>query len=383
MSGAPAPAKVTVRVPARLHLGFLDLNGGLGRRFGSIGLAISGRRTSITIGAAAQMRVTGPEHERVRSHIETMRRALDLHDGYDATIDEVVPAHVGLDRARSSRWRWRRACAVSTDCHWTSATTPSGSDAARAPASASACSSRAVSSLTAGADRRRRRPDRQPAAVPRAVAHPRCARPAPARRARAGRARIVRQACAVLGRGGRASVPARPDEGAARIGELRHRRFRFCDQGVAGAARRLFRAHTGRKSLSSPDVAAVLDLLESEGALGIGQSSWGPTGFAFVPSAEAADRLLARTRGDPVSETWTSVLAPGSTAERKSRLMRKRTSPSDNDGKQPARREVRHDRQEHPSHVDTAQAHEPVRREHGIGCGLRCGAHLRECDARG
>ncbi len=25
--------------PARLHLGFLDLNGGLGRRFGSLGLA--------------------------------------------------------------------------------------------------------------------------------------------------------------------------------------------------------------------------------------------------------------------------------------------------------------------------------------------------------
>ena len=39
----------------------------------------------------------------------------------------------------------------------------------------------------------------------------------------------------------------------------------------------------GGSRFSSPDVAAVLDLLESEGALGIGQSSWGPTGFAFVP----------------------------------------------------------------------------------------------------
>src|SRR5262249_57174476 len=57
---------------------------------------ISGRRTSITIGAATQMRVTGPEHERVRAHIETMRRALDLRGDYDATIEEVVPAHVGL-----------------------------------------------------------------------------------------------------------------------------------------------------------------------------------------------------------------------------------------------------------------------------------------------
>ena len=32
---------VRVRAPARLHLGFLDMNGALGRRFGSIG---TGRR---------------------------------------------------------------------------------------------------------------------------------------------------------------------------------------------------------------------------------------------------------------------------------------------------------------------------------------------------
>ncbi|MGH6945016.1 MAG: beta-ribofuranosylaminobenzene 5'-phosphate synthase family protein, partial [Geminicoccaceae bacterium] len=31
---------VTVCAPARLHLGFLDLHGGLGRRFGSIGLTL-------------------------------------------------------------------------------------------------------------------------------------------------------------------------------------------------------------------------------------------------------------------------------------------------------------------------------------------------------
>ena len=31
---------VTVTASARLHLGFLDMNGGLGRRFGSLGLAI-------------------------------------------------------------------------------------------------------------------------------------------------------------------------------------------------------------------------------------------------------------------------------------------------------------------------------------------------------
>ncbi|TJV01967.1 MAG: GHMP kinase, partial [Mesorhizobium sp.] len=32
---------VTIQVPARLHLGFLDLNGDTGRRFGSVGLPLS------------------------------------------------------------------------------------------------------------------------------------------------------------------------------------------------------------------------------------------------------------------------------------------------------------------------------------------------------
>jgi beta-ribofuranosylaminobenzene 5'-phosphate synthase len=29
---------------------------------------------------------------------------------------------------------------------------------------------------------------------------------------------------------------------------------------------------------------------------GVGQSSWGPTGFVFVPSADAAHDLIARAR---------------------------------------------------------------------------------------
>ena len=32
---------VSVRAPARLHLGFLDMHGDLGRKFGSLGLSIT------------------------------------------------------------------------------------------------------------------------------------------------------------------------------------------------------------------------------------------------------------------------------------------------------------------------------------------------------
>jgi predicted sugar kinase len=43
-------ARVTVTVPARLHLGFVDLNGELGRRFGSLGIAIDTPRTRLSLG---------------------------------------------------------------------------------------------------------------------------------------------------------------------------------------------------------------------------------------------------------------------------------------------------------------------------------------------
>jgi predicted sugar kinase len=49
----------------------------------------------------------------------------------------------------------------------------------------------------------------------------------------------------------------------------------------------------------SPDVGAVLDGLAHAGAFGIGQSSWGPTGFAFAPSRAEAERLAAIARRHP------------------------------------------------------------------------------------
>jgi len=54
----------------------------------------------------------------------------------------------------------------------------------------------------------------------------------------------------------------------------------------------------GGSRFTSRDVAAVLDTLNGAGAVGIGQSSWGPTGFAFAPSSEEAARLATIARRD-------------------------------------------------------------------------------------
>jgi beta-ribofuranosylaminobenzene 5'-phosphate synthase len=300
LSGAPAPAKVTVRVPARLHLGFLDLNGGLGRRFGSIGLAISGRRTSITIGAAAQMRVTGPEHERVRGLIETMRRVLDLRGEYDATIDEVVPAHVGLGSgtqlALAVAAGLRRLHGLPLDVRHDAIRLGRGArsgigiglfeqgglvvDGGRGSAQTPAP---IVSRLPFPEQWRILvvlDPHRQGVHGP--DERELFGKLAPCSDAEAAHlCRLVLMQ----------ALPALADCDIAAFGSA--------IKELQGWLGDYFAPIQGGSRFSSPDVAAALDLLESEGALGIGQSSWGPTGFAFVPSAEVADRLLARTRGDP------------------------------------------------------------------------------------
>src|SRR5258707_15327581 len=93
---APCEA-VEVFAPARLHLGFLDLNGGLGRRFGSLGLAIDGVGTRVAI-----MRQTEADRrEALPGRVGRMVAALAARrfsalGPLRASIIEAIPQHVGL-----------------------------------------------------------------------------------------------------------------------------------------------------------------------------------------------------------------------------------------------------------------------------------------------
>lgn len=87
---------VTVRVPARLHLGFLDLNGGLGRRFGSIGLPLSEPETVLSLSRAAETTVEGPDGARAGRYLATLCRHLGLSGPHRLVVEEAIPPHAGL-----------------------------------------------------------------------------------------------------------------------------------------------------------------------------------------------------------------------------------------------------------------------------------------------
>jgi beta-ribofuranosylaminobenzene 5'-phosphate synthase len=87
---------VTVKVPARLHLGFLDLNGDAGRSFGSIGLPLSGPETIVRLSRSVETIVVGGERARAAEHLRTLCGHLKIGTRHRLTIESAIPAHVGL-----------------------------------------------------------------------------------------------------------------------------------------------------------------------------------------------------------------------------------------------------------------------------------------------
>ena len=85
-----------VACTARLHLGFFDLNGGLGRRFGSLGMSLTAPATRLMLRRSAEFAVSGPEAARAERHLAAMLAHLGVSGGHDIVVESAMPAHAGL-----------------------------------------------------------------------------------------------------------------------------------------------------------------------------------------------------------------------------------------------------------------------------------------------
>lgn len=295
---------ISVTVPGRLHLGFLDLNGGLGRRFGSIGLAVDGLRTTMRFRAAGAIHVSGPEHERVRGHVERMAGRLRAHGGRAAPVAvevlETVPAHCGLGSgtqlALAVAAGLRRLDGLPLDVHGDALHLGRGGRSG-AGIGLFHCGGLVVDGGNAkhgGA-----------APVISHMAFPEAWRVIllidPGRRGIHGAAEV--QAFKDL--------PAFPEADAGRLCRLVVMKllpavaeedivnFGAAVTDIQSVVGSYFAPAQGGSAFTSPDVEAVLRDLVREHATGIGQSSWGPTGFAFAADAADAERLAALARAHP------------------------------------------------------------------------------------
>lgn len=311
-----AATQITVTAPARLHLGFIDPAGTRGRRFGSLGLALERPVTRISMRSAQRDRFvaepgTEGELERVREHVDVLRRRFRREAALEVRLHEVLPAHAGFGSGTQLALAVGRAFA---ELH---AIEVASRELARL-LGRGARSGIGIAAFDAGGLLLDCGPGRgSPAPVLARVAWP-----------PAWRVLLVvdRQSRGLAGteeaRALAELAPLGPDA-AARLAHAaimqilpaaHEADFAPFARGVSELQRVLGDYFAPAQNGSRYTSAAVGRLIEWIGAnaeAGVGQSSWGPTGFAFFPSQAAAQQALERARAAGVVESHLQLCVVG------------------------------------------------------------------------
>jgi beta-ribofuranosylaminobenzene 5'-phosphate synthase len=288
---AEMEAQVTVRATARLHLGFLDLHGGLGRRFGSLGMALDGPEMRVSVRQASHRIVKGREAARAEQCLARLETTLGLPGEHALEVEEAIPAHAGLGSgtqlALAVGAAVRRLHGLPID---------PGADAALLGRGAR--SGVGIALFQSGGfvvDGGRGLGGGLPPLIARL--------PVPE-----GWMVLLIRDCSRRGLFGPnehaafASLAEMPETQADRLCRLAVMQVlpalaesdlaRF--GGAISEIQRLVGGYFASAQggwCASPVVGAVLDRLAGEGAAAVGQTSWGPTGFAFAGSEDEAERL--------------------------------------------------------------------------------------------
>lgn len=292
LNSKPLPAAaLRATAPARLHLGFLDLNGSLGRKFGSIGLAVDTPQTRLLVQRASHHSAQGPESDRVLRLLARIGSKSN-GGGYEVTIEQAIPAHAGLGSGTQLALALGAAVAQLEG----RSLTPYGLAQLGERGARSGIGLAAFIEGGFIVDGGRGEQDHAPPVTLRS-AFPESWRALlildPSRAGVSGEAET--QAFKAL--------PEFPEPAAAHVCRLVLMKLvpglKENDLSAFGSAlteiQEIVGGHfakaQGGSPWTSPAVGSLAAKLQASGATGIGQSSWGPTGFAFVESQEAAERL--------------------------------------------------------------------------------------------
>lgn len=291
---------VTIRVPARLHLGFLDPSGGTSRRFGSLGLPLSEPETVLTLSRSSETSVAGPEADRAASHLALMERHLGLRGQHRLVIEEAIPRHAGLGSgtqiALAVAAALRTLHGLALDAEGDSMILSRG-----------ARSGVGIASFTDGGiivDAGNDGSGRPPPVIAR-LPFPDDWRVLLVLDNAAGGLHGDDEIAAFR------ALPAFPQEGVDEIARLvllgvmpalADQDFDAFGRAVSAIQERVgnhFAPAQGGGIFTSRRVEKIIRQLQAQGASGIGQSSWGPTGFAFAQSEEAARSMIENKKHLP------------------------------------------------------------------------------------
>ncbi len=293
---------VRVVAPARLHMGFIDMNGTSGRRFGGLGVVLLELETRLNVRTADKLDASGPSANRAIQCVRKFSNLLGVPGEVHVQIEKAIPEHVGLGSGT------QMALAIGLGLSQLYGLKLS----ARKLASISERGARSGIGI-AGFERGGFVVDGgrcSETEVPPVIAH----MDFPSqwkiilvfdRRGQGLHGNHEKEAFSRL--------PSLPEEEVARVcylllmqalpalAESRLRHFGDAVTDIQRSVGNYFAAAQGGR-YTSADVGVALDWLGEQGAVGLGQSSWGPTGFCLVEEEQAEILLdVAETRFKHVS----------------------------------------------------------------------------------
>ena len=77
-------------------MGFVDLHGGEGRRYGSLGLALEGPSTRVRLSRNSGVVAEGPDAARAARYATSLAERFELREGVRIDVEEAIPPHAGL-----------------------------------------------------------------------------------------------------------------------------------------------------------------------------------------------------------------------------------------------------------------------------------------------
>ncbi len=87
---------IRIKTGCRLHLGFMDLNGDLGRLYGSIGISLRKPNTIVTIRKDKELVINGGDEKRIFEIVDTFGKHYRLEPRARIHLEMNIPEHVGL-----------------------------------------------------------------------------------------------------------------------------------------------------------------------------------------------------------------------------------------------------------------------------------------------
>ena len=88
--------KIQIKTPSRLHFGLLDLNGNLGRIYGSIGVALKNPSVVLELKESERFLVIGESSSLVKSLVQRFSEHYHLNPKVEIIVKETIPQHQGL-----------------------------------------------------------------------------------------------------------------------------------------------------------------------------------------------------------------------------------------------------------------------------------------------